>query len=322
MSTLDRRHLLLAAGAGAFAACARSKPAPEAARVRASVLSVEGGERAPVAPASANGKRVAKACMWYMLGEAKTVLEKLERARAAGLEGVEIDAPTKEYAPEELEEALAKTGMRVADVVDSEHWSNTLSHPDPAVREKGRAALETALRAARRFGTDSVLLVPAVVNAHVAYDEAWERSTAEIRKLLPLAAELKVQIAIENVWNDFLLSPMEAARYVDQFESPWVGWHMDLGNVVLYGRPAQWIKILGTRIRRLHVKDYSRKRLDELGRWKGFDAELGEGDADWSAIVQALDATGYRGWASAEVSGSGLERLKDVSARMDEILAL
>ncbi|MBI5361683.1 MAG: sugar phosphate isomerase/epimerase [Planctomycetes bacterium] len=319
MSTLDRRHLLLAAGAGALAACAQAQPAPEAVRVRSRAPSKE---RAPVTPASARGKRVAKACMWSMLGEAPSVLEKLERAQAAGLEGVEIDAPTKEYAPEELEEALAKTGMRVADVVDSEHWSNTLSDPDAAVRDAGRGALENALRTARRFGTDSVLLVPAVVSAKVAYDEAWERSTAELRKLLPLAAELKVHIAIENVWNDFLLSPMEAARYVDQFESPWVGWHMDLGNVVLYGRPAQWIKILGTRIRRLHVKDYSRKRLDELGRWKGFDAELGEGDADWPAIVQALDAIGYRGWASAEVSGSGLERLKDVSARMDRILAL
>ncbi|MFO1009946.1 MAG: sugar phosphate isomerase/epimerase family protein [Planctomycetota bacterium] len=318
MSTLDRRSWLAAAGLGALAACRSSVPR--------GTLGVPPEwthrESATRSAASKQGKRLAKSCMWGMIGEGKSALEKLELAKAAGFEGVELDSPTDEYTPEEMLDALKRTGMRVADVVDSVHWSKPLSDPDPAVRDAGRAALETAVRDARRYGTDSVLLVPAVVNGRVAYDEAWERSSAEIAKVLPLAAELSVHVAIENVWNDFLLSPMEAARYVDQFESEWVGWHMDLGNVVLYGRPAQWVKILGTRIRRLHVKDYSRKKLDGEGRWKGFDVELGDGDADWPAIVQALDALGYRGWASAEVGGGGLARLKDVSARMDRILEL
>ena len=312
MSSLDRRSMLALAGLGTLAACASSTAARKQAEVR----------REPRAPASKREKRVAKACMWGMIGEGKSPLEKLELAKAAGLEGVELDSPTDEYTQDAMLDALARTGMRVADVVDSVHWSKPLSDPNPAVRDAGRAGLETALKDARRYGADSVLLVPAVVSNKVAYDEAWERSTAEIRKVLPLAAELNVHVAIENVWNDFLLSPMEAARYVDQFESEWVGWHMDLGNVVLYGRPAQWVRILGQRIQRLHIKDYSRKKLDGEGRWKGFDVELGDGDADWPAIVSALDAIGYRGWASAEVGGGGLARLKDVSARMDRILAL
>jgi hexulose-6-phosphate isomerase len=214
---------------------------------------------------------------------------------------------------------MLATGMEVAGTVDSVHWSKTLSDPDPAVRAQGVAALETALRDANKLGATSVLLVPAVVNAKVSYADAWTRSTAEIRKVLPLATELGVCVSVENVWNHFLLSPLEAARYVDQFESPFVGWHMDVGNIVNYGWPEQWIAVLGKRIRRLHIKDYSRKKRDEQGLWKGFDVELGDGDVGWPATMAALDAVGYEGWASAEVGGGGLERLRDVARRMDAL---
>src|SRR5262249_33258416 len=117
------------------------------------------------------------------------------------------------------------------------------------------------------------------------------------------------------------LSPLEAARYVDLFESPWIGWHMDLGNVVNTGWPEQWIRTLGKRIRRLHVKDFSRKKRDDQGLWKGFDGERGKGDGDWKAVMAALDAVGYEGWASAEVAGGGRERLKTVSGQMDALFA-
>jgi len=276
---------------------------------------------APRARGQATQRKLEKALMYSMIGGAGPILAKLQRAKEAGFAGVELDSPSAEHSVEEALAALKETGLRCADVVDSVHWSKPLSDPDPAVREAGRAALEGALRAARAYGTDSVLLVPAVVHAKVSYAEAWERSSAEIQKLLPLAAELRVHIAIENVWNNFLLSPLEAARYVDQFESPWVGWHMDVGNIVLYGWPEQWIRTLGARIKRLHVKEYSRKKLDELGRWKGFDVELGEGDCNWPAVLRALDEIGYAGWASAEVAGGDVARLKDVSQRMDRIFA-
>jgi L-ribulose-5-phosphate 3-epimerase len=159
------------------------------------------------------------------------------------------------------------------------------------------------------------------VNEKISYADAWTRSQAEIAKVLPLATELGVCISIENVWNHFLLSPLEAARYVDQFGSPFVAWHMDVGNVVNYGWPDQWIAVLGKRIKRLHIKDYSRKKRDEQGLWKGFDVELGEGDVGWPATMAALDAVGYEGWASAEVAGGGADRLRKVSKQMDELFA-
>ena len=165
-----------------------------------------------------------------------------------------------------------------------------------------------------------MLLVPAVVNKQVSYDEAWERSTAEVRTVLPRAEELDVKIAIENVWNGFLLSPLEAARYVDQFEGDRVGWYFDVGNVVNYGFPEQWVRILGSRILKLDVKEYSRKRRDEEGLWKGFGVEIGEGDCDWPAVRAALREVGYSGWATAEVGGGGEERLADIKARMDAVL--
>lgn len=298
MHGFDRRRFLELSGAAALAV---SLPSAHAASPRRS--------RAP-----------RKALMYGMIEGELPIAKKLELAKAAGFEGVELDSPPSGHTVEEAVDALKATGMQAAGVVDSVHWSKPLSSPDAAVREAGRTALEGALRDAKRYGTDSVLLVPAIVNVEVSYAEAWERSTAEIRRVLPLAKELRVHVSIENVWNNFLLSPLEAARYVDQLESEWAGWHMDLGNVVLYGWPAQWIATLGKRIRRLHVKDYSRKKLDAEGRWKGFDVELGDGDVDWPAVRKALAAIGYEGWASAEVNGGGLERLKDVAARMERIL--
>jgi hexulose-6-phosphate isomerase len=162
-------------------------------------------------------------------------------------------------------------------------------------------------------------LVPAVVNKEVSYQDAYLRSQLEIRKALALAEKLEVRIAIENVWNQFLLSPLEAQRYIDEFNSPWVGWHLDVGNIINYGWPEQWIQILGKRIVKLHIKDFSRKKRDEEGLWAGFKVNLWEGDCDWPAVMQALDAIGFRGWGSAELAGGGRERLKDISDQIDRI---
>jgi len=266
-------------------------------------------------------RKLRKACMFGMVEGDASVLDKFALLRDAGFEGVELDSPSK-LDLDEVIAAMSKTGIEVAGMVDSVHWSQTLSDPDPDVRAKGVAALETALRDAKALGATSVLLVPAVVNAKVSYADAWTRSSAEIRKVLPLAAELGVHVSIENVWNQFLLSPLEAARYVDQFESPFVGWHMDVGNVVNYGWPDQWIAILGKRIRRLHIKDYSRKKRDDLGLWKGFDVELTKGDDDWPAVMKALDEVGFSGWAIAEQpGGDSVEGLKKLSREMDQIFA-
>jgi hexulose-6-phosphate isomerase len=131
---------------------------------------------------------------------------------------------------------------------------------------------------------------------------------------------LGVTIALENVWNNFLLSPLEAARYIDELGSARVGWYLDVGNLVLYGWPEHWVEALGPRIVKLDIKDYSRSRLDNEGRWKGFGVGIGEGDAGWERVMAALDRAGYSGWASAEVGGGGRERLTQVFDRMSAVL--
>ena len=205
---------------------------------------------------------------------------------------------------------------------DSVHWSKPLSHPDPKVRAEGLEALKRSLKDAKRYGASSVLLVPAIVNKEVSYADAWTRSQAEIRKAVPLAEELGVKIACENVWNHFLLSPLEAVRYVDEFNSPAVGWHFDVGNVITYGWPEQWVRILGKRIQKLHIKEFSRKRSEKEGLWKGFDVKLLEGDNDWPAVMKALDDVGYSGWAQTEQGGGDSpEGLRDLVERFDKILA-
>lgn len=219
--------------------------------------------------------------------------------------------------------ARDETGLVIPSVCGAQHWNKPLSHPDPKVRAEGLEALRQTLRDAKRYGATSVLLVPAVVNKQVTYLEAYTRSQAEIRQAIPLAGEVGVKIACENVWNQFLLSPLEAARYVDEFQSSFVGWHFDVGNSVNYGWPEQWIRILGQRIQKLHIKEYSRKRRDAEGLWKGFQVPFLEGDNDWPAVMKALDDIGYHGWGIAEQPGGDTpEGLRDLSQRMDKIFAL
>jgi sugar phosphate isomerase/epimerase len=179
---------------------------------------------------------------------------------------------------------------------------------------------------AKRYGASSVLLVPAVVNQDVSYADAYTRSQAEIRQAVPLAEELGVKIAIENVWNHFLLSPLEAARYVDEFRSPAVGSHFDVGNVINNGWPEQWIRILGPRIQKLHIKEFSRKKRDQEGLWKGFAVEFLTGDNNWPAVMKAVDDVNYRGWAIVEPAWkpegvAPAERLQQMSGKLDQILA-
>ena len=268
---------------------------------------------------AAKKRSIRKAIMYATVGVKGSVLEKFKAVKDAGFEGVE---PMSHMNQDEVMKALEETGLKAASVCCSTHWDQTLSDPNPATREKGLEGLKQALRDARRYGASSVLLVPAVVNKRVSYADAYARSQAEIRKALPLAEELGVKIAIENVWNQFLLSPLEAARYVDEFNSPWIGWHFDVGNVITFGWPEQWIRILNKRILKLHIKEFSRKKRDAEGLGKGFDVEFLKGDNDWPAIMKALDEIGYNGWGIAEQGGAGSpEGLKKLSGEMDRIFA-
>ncbi len=178
--------------------------------------------------------------------------------------------------------------------------------------------METSLRNAKLWGADTVLLVPAVVNTKVSYQDAYTRSQNVIRqRILPLAQELKVMIGIEEVWNKFLLSPLEFARYVDEFQSPWVKAYFDVGNIVFYGYPQDWIRTLGKRIVKLHLKDFALDRKDGQFYWKN----LGEGDIEWAEVRKALDEIGYNGYVTLEIDGGNAAYLRDVSQRVDRFLA-
>ncbi|MCH8823518.1 MAG: sugar phosphate isomerase/epimerase [Planctomycetes bacterium] len=263
-------------------------------------------------------RNIKKSLKFGMVHVKGSLLEKFQLLKNIGYDGVELDSPNN-LDRDEILNAMNSTGLAIPGVIDSAHWSKPLSHADPNVRGEGRKALETALQDAKAYGSSTVLLVPAVVNKTVSYKAAYERSQAEIRKVLPLAEELKVKIAIENVWNSFLLSPLEAARYIDEFESDHIGWYFDVGNIINFGWPEHWIEILNKRILKLDIKEFSRKKRNDEGLWKGFNVKLLEGDCDWPAVMKALDKIGYSGWASAEVSGGGEERLREIAQRMDEI---
>jgi hexulose-6-phosphate isomerase len=183
---------------------------------------------------------------------------------------------------------------------------------------KSVAGMEASLRNAELWGADSVLLVPAVVDPETSYKDAWTRSQRVIReRILPLAQELKVVVGIEEVWNKFLLSPLEMARYVDDFASPYIKAYLDVGNVLFYGYPQDWARTLGPRINRVHIKDFKLDRSKGTFEWMN----IGDGDMDWPEVRKALGEVGYDGWVTTEIRGGDAAYLKDVVARFDRFLA-
>jgi L-ribulose-5-phosphate 3-epimerase len=227
-----------------------------------------------------------------------------------------VQAPTmpEEREAEEIKSAAAAAKIRVDSVMNMDHWKYPLSSDDPQVAEKSLLGMRTSLHNAKVWGSDAVLLVPAVVNSHTSYSDAWARSQKEIRKLIPLAEELKITIAIEEVWSKFLLSPLEMAKYIDEFQSPWIKAWFDVGNVLLYGYPQDWIRTLGKNIVNVHLKDF--KLRDDCYAW----VNLGDGDVDWNAVRHAFAEIGYSGSAIAELEGGDEAYLRDVSRRIDRLL--
>ena len=261
-----------------------------------------------------------KAIMWGTVGVKGSVMQKMQAVKEAGFEGVE---PDSHMTQDEVVAALAETGLKAASVCCNTHWNLTLSHPSENIREKGLDGLKQTLRDAKRYGATSILLVPGTVGTGTTYEQCWQRSIEQIRKAIPLAEECGAVISIENVWNSFITREDEAARYLDEINSPWVQWHFDVGNIIWYGDPIDWVKKLGKRVRRLHIKEYSRDLAMKKGRGAGFSAKFLEGANNWSGIMKALDDAGYEGgWGIAEQGGGGsLDGLKDLSSRMDKIFA-
>lgn len=293
-----------------------------AATLSAGMLSAGGLTRVAGAENTAGAKsdqRNLKAVKYGMVQGDMSMLEKFKLLKELGFDGVEMDSPNN-FDPQEVLKARDESGLPIHGVVDSKHWKYQFSNADASIRAQAVEHLKIALRDSKTYGGTTVLVVPAVVDRRTSYADAYKRSQEEIRKALPLAKELGIKIAIENVWNDFLLGPYEAARYVDEFESPMIGWYFDVGNVIRYSWPEQWIEILGKRILKVDVKEFSRKKMCDPGMNKGFKVELLEGDNDWPVVMKAFREIGFTGWFTAEIPGGDRERLQDIAARMDRIL--
>ena len=253
--------------------------------------------------------------VWFgMLPEKLSIADRYKMARDVGFEVVQAPTEPDERKAEEVKKAAEAANIRIDSVMNMDHWKYPLSSSDRAVVEKSLAGMRNSLHNAKLWGCDAMLLVPAVVNPQTSYRDAWTRSQKEIRTLIPLAEELKVVIALEEVWNKFLLSPLEMAKYISEFQSPWIKAWFDVGNVLLYGYPQDWIHTLGNSIVKLHVKDFKRK--EDGYAW----VNLGDGDVDWTAVRQALADVGYSGSAVAELEGGDEAYLRDVVKRFDRLV--
>jgi L-ribulose-5-phosphate 3-epimerase len=257
-----------------------------------------------------------KACQFGMLGKDVFNTEKLSRAKRCGFQGIEIEAtqiPAETDAARQLGQEARQAGVPIHSVVYG-GWDAPFSDARAEIIDQGIAGMEKAMRGAKAVGADVVLLVPGVVREMVGYADAYQRSQKNIRRLLPLAQELGVTIAVENVWNKFLLSPIEFARYVDEFEHPRLKAYFDVGNVILFGYAEDWIHTLGQRIVRIHLKDFKRDGY----QW----TNLLEGDVNWRLVRKTLTEVGYQGFLTTELAGGDEAYLSDLSARIDKIIAM
>jgi L-ribulose-5-phosphate 3-epimerase len=257
---------------------------------------------------------IKKAVLLSMLPKSLSYADRFKLAKDVGFEQIECPTIPDEREAEEIRKASASAQLPIHSVMNMAHWKYPLSASDPAVVAESVKGMETSLHNAHLWGAETVLLVPAVVNPQTSYQDAWTRSVAQIRKLIPLAERLRVIIAVEEVWNKFLLSPLEFANYVDQFQSPWVRAYFDVGNVVLTGYPQDWIRTLGKRIVKLHLKDFKFEKMTAKF------VPLREGDIQWKEVHKALQEIAYNGSATVELPAGDEAYLRDVRQRVDLIL--
>lgn len=260
-----------------------------------------------------SGAKLRKALQLQMLPKELSDEDKFKLAKKCGFEGVEGSPMENLDAAQQMGKIARQAGVRIHSIVYG-GWNTPFSDPNADVIEKGLTGMSTALRSAKVMGAETVLLVPAVVTEDVRYADAYKRSQEHIRKLLPLAEQLGVIIAVENVWNKFLLSPLEFARYVDEFDSPWLRAYFDVGNIIIFGYAQDWIRTLGKRIVKIHLKDFRRKDY----QW----TNLLDGDVNWLEVRRALDEIGYDGFMTTELSGGDENYLADLAKRIDRIIAM
>ena len=236
------------------------------------------------------------------------------------IDGIGLTMNTSREEAKRIRKMAEHYRLRLSSISTNLLWKFPLSHYDEKVRERGRKVIEKQIELAGYIGADTVLVVPGVVNEETSYLDCYRHSQDELRKVLPLAEKHNIHVGIENVWNKFLLSPLEMARYIDEFHSDYIGAYYDVGNALQYGYPEQWISILGERIRKVHVKDF---KLN-VGNITGF-VPLLAGDVNWEKVYQALKNIGYKDTVTAEIPAYafGPEYLaQDTSKHLDVVLNL
>jgi len=242
---------------------------------------------------------------------------KFELAKKAGFEGIEPVTIKTQRELEEVKKLSEETGLKISSIMNANHWQFPFSSNNSEDIEKAIAGMRRSLECAKILGADTVLLVPGVVKENLTYEEAMKNSSANIKKIIPEYEEKKVFIGIENVWNKFLLSPIEFKDYIDSFQSPYVGAYFDVGNILLYGYPQHWIKTLGKRIKKIHLKDFKLAS-------KSF-VYLGEGDVNWKEVIRALREIGYDDYLSSELPPDENDpegRIYQTSKEIDKIINL
>jgi len=263
---------------------------------------------------------------WTLPGH-MSLAECFQAVKTAGFDSIEINiAEDGEVTPESTEAemralvaAAHQSGIEISSLSTGLGWKYPIGSLDDGVREKGIAIVRKSLEVAQWLGVDTILIVPGVVNAESHYDVVYERSQSALKELAPEAERRHVAIGVENVWNKFLLSPLEFARYLDEVDSPYVGAYFDAGNVLVYGFPDQWIRILGKRIKKVHVKDFKAN----IGNITAFCNPL-QGDVPWGRVAEALTAVGYDTYVTAEVEGYRVEPmlgLKHIAESLKAVFA-
>jgi L-ribulose-5-phosphate 3-epimerase len=275
------------------------------------------GHAASAVPAAQASAALRKGACIGVLPPAPSLAERFQLARKAGFEGVEPNTLNTSEELQQYKEAAATAGIAITSIMNSDHWKYPLTDNDPEVVKKCMDGIRTSMRNAHELNAGVVLLVPGIVTADVRYIDVYRRSQERIRELLPLAKELGVVIAIENVGNRFLLSPMEFVRYIDEFDSPFLKAYFDVGNIVANGYPQDWIRTIGNRLVRVHIK-----RFEPGVDHPKFDpADRRTQGINWVDVRKALAEIGYSGWVTAEVRSGDENYLRDLSARMDKFLA-
>ncbi|MCM8771817.1 MAG: sugar phosphate isomerase/epimerase [Candidatus Omnitrophica bacterium] len=235
----------------------------------------------------------------------------LKIIKDAGFEAVELNTSeeggilnlnSSEDEVKKVGEIVRKNGLEIASLLVGQFWQYPLSSSNSEIRKKGEELLEKGLKFANYLGTDALLVVPGVVaplsgeGEIVSYDLCYKRSQESIKKYVELAEKLKVYICVENVWNKFLLSPLEMKNFVEEIGSEYVKVYFDVGNILIIGFPEMWIRILGKLIKRIHLKDFKLS----IGNINGF-CDLLEGDVNWPEVIKALKEIGYDSYLTAEV---------------------